>query len=202
MKKFLTVLLWIGLTASLTMLFSVIGQKNALLQAESSAVKKNETIQARLDEVKAQLNEALGAGKAMAEEKEALKKEKAALEEQLRDAAAALQAARLEAETLARSERAAGEAPENALQEGEDPRREPTAEQDAASSRLTETLAALPPQPQRTDPPTDAEPASPEAEETVIPSSGTRLPQRGEGGSIFRHLNFQDEPITEQPCLP
>ena len=57
MKKFLTVLLWIGLTASLTMLFSVIGQKNALLQAESSAVKKNETIQARLDEVKAQLKD-------------------------------------------------------------------------------------------------------------------------------------------------
>ena len=199
MKKFLTVLLWMGLAASLTMLYAVTSQKNALVQAENSAVQKSETIQAQYDEAKSQLAEALGAGKTLADEK-------AALEEQLKEASAALESARLEAESLAQAEREARQALETARQSWAEERQALTAEKDAADSRLAETLAALLPDVQAVNatvlPEADQTPASLETEEAVSSSPETLPAKRDEVDSIFRQKDFREEMFAEQTALP
>ena len=199
MKKFLTVLLWMGLAASLTMLYAVNSQKNALVQAENSAVQKSETIQAQYEEAKSQLDEAIGAKKTLADEK-------AALEAQLRQTSAALEAARLEVESLAQDEREARQALETARQAWEEERQALTAEKDAADSRLAETLTVLRPDVPAADAPTAPEEnqalVSPNRVETVIPSSGNIPEKRDEADSLFRLLDLRDEAVTEQPVLP
>ena len=143
MRKVLMVLLWLGLALSVTMMISAIGQKNALQREEASALKKLDSIQARYDEAKEQLDEAKKAAQKTAAENMALIQEKSALEKQLAETAAALQAARAQADSLAQESRSASEALETARMAWEEQRMALTAEKDATDNRLNEALAVL-----------------------------------------------------------
>ena len=120
----------------------------------------------------------------------------------MREANAALQAVRLEAESLAQSERAAQEALETARQAWEEQRQALTAKRDDADDQLAETMAAPLPGVQAADAPqspeTDQQPACPETEEATPPSSGKLPAKRDEVYSIFQSLHFQDKTITRQ----
>ena len=205
MKKALTVLLWLALAASLTMLFAENGQKNALLRDENSALRRNERMQAQYDEAREQLEEAVEAGKTLAEEKAALTQENAALKEQLKAFSTALQAVRAEADALARSERAANEALAAARQDREEQVNALTAEKDAAADKPAEAQAVLSPG----VPETDAPPLLTAENLFACPETGPDAPETPAGPPVknqeaagdFRFLEFK-EAFEEQPVLP
>ncbi len=129
MKKIGLALLWIALAASLTMMFIVMGQNNALIRKQSSAAKKNETIQAQYNEAKEQLKEAISGRNQLVQQNTALTQEKTDLESKLTETSAALQEAN---EALAEAQLA-----------WEQQVKTLTEEKNAADIRLAQALAVL-----------------------------------------------------------
>ncbi len=170
MKKFFTVLLWLGLAASLIALVSLAGERAALCDEVRKGKQKYDALKTMYDREKAEWQ---SASDELAADNTALTLEKETLAAALKEAREEMDAVKAEQETLAaEKDEASGRLSEilAVLMPGEDKLVEPETEQAEALAEETQTEAE--PEEAPTEPEEEIEPEEEqaEAEPTEAPS--------------------------------
>ena len=146
MKKALMVLVFLGLTASLIGLFSVMGQADGLREGKLNAEMRRDSLQKMYDEAKEKTAQIADELEEAAVENARLTGEADALRQQIAALNALLRSAQAEAQTRAASEREAQDALNQARESWEQEMRAVAEEKDSAADHLTEALAVLRPE--------------------------------------------------------
>ena len=147
MKKALMVLVFLGLTASLIGLFSLMGQADGLRAGKLNAEMRRDSLQKMYDEAKEKTAQIADELEEATVENARLTGEADALRQQITALNALLQSAQAEAQSRAASERQAQDALSLAQAGWEKELRAATEEKDSAVDHLTEALVLLRPEP-------------------------------------------------------